>query len=316
MKEEREIFKDNLSLFLKQNGYSQNQFAKLLGLSNASISNYLKGVSEPTLSFFYKFKKIFKLPTDYFFSQNTTNEIQIVQSPNIARFSGNYLLYFYDSGSYIGNLSSKTKSPLKYGILSLVGDNKFKAYTLFYKDEKSAISAKEFLDSSSNLEILSFYNINENSYEGECEISASQLFIKLKSFNDNTLIILNNPPSNKVYIGGLGTVNSVSRGREHSPCIQFILISRNILNLSEGEIYNLLALDIPNVNLHFESEKLVDLFKNLYLANNTLEEYQKKKIFENSLENAFSNSIEANVFRYAKVTGREDDYFYNIIRGV
>lgn len=314
MEEERLLFRDNLEKFLKSNNLTQNQLAKTLKISNASVSNYLKGSSEPTLSFFYKFKKCYNLPIDYFLSDQIQLSSQKAKKLDIIRFSGNYLLYFYDSGSYIGSVSGKAKSPLKYGILSIIDDNGLKTKALFFKDEKSAIQAKEYLDKCSNLEILSFYNSNENTYEGECDISTTQLFIKLKSFNDNTLIILNNPPSNKVYIGGLGTVNSVSRGREHMPCIQFIIVSRNYLKLSQGEIYNLLSIEVPNINLHFESEKLIELFKSLYIEQNTLEEYQKKKIFENSLENAISNSIQANVFRYAKVSGREDDYYYNIIR--
>ena len=314
MEEERVLFRNNLENFLKTNNLTQNQIAKSLGVSNASISNYLKGNSEPTLSFFYKLKKTFNLDVDYFFTDLTKQSVQKAKPLDISRFSGNYLLYFYDSGSYIGSVKGKTKNPLKFGILSILDDGGLKTKALFFKEEKTAIETKQYLDKSSKLEVLSFYNSNESSYEGECDISATQVFIKLKSFNDNTLIILNNPPSNKIYIGGLGTVNSVSRGREHMPCIQFILVSKNLLNLSEGEIYNLLSVDVPNINLHFESEKLIELFKSLYIENNSLEEYQKKKIFENSLENAISSAIEANVFRYAKVSGREDDYYYNIIR--
>ena len=314
MTTEKQIFSQNLKKFLKDNNLSQIQLARTLDISNASISNYIKGISEPTLSFFYKFKKCFNLSVDYFFSDNELKEITTVKPLDITRFSGNYILYFYDSASYIGSVSGKTKNPLRYGVLSIYFDKTLKTKTLFFKQEDQAIQTKQYLDTCSVLEIASYYNSNENSYEGECDISGTQVFIKLKNFNDNVLIILNNPPSKKIYIGGLGTVNSVSRGREHMPCIQFILLTRDILNLSEDEVYNLLSVDVPSINLHFESEKLIELFKSLYIENNSLQEYQKRKIFENSLENAISSAIEANVFRYAKVSGREDDYYYNVIR--
>ena len=45
--------------------------------------------------------------------------------------------------------------------------------------------------------------------------------------DDEVYFIFNNPPSVEKYIGGLGTINSVSRGREHNPCVQFIILSKN-----------------------------------------------------------------------------------------
>ena len=301
-------------MFLDKKNLTQIQFAKSLEISNASVSNYLKGVSEPTLSFFYKVKNKYNVSVDWFLSENNENINKNVKNADISRFIGNFMLYFYDSASYIGSVVNKTKNPLRYGVLSIFYDETLKTRALFFNHEDQAINTKKYLDCCTDIEVISYFNSNENTYEGDCDISSTQLFIKLKNFNDNTLIILNNPPSKKTYIGGLGTVNSVSRGREHMPCIQFILLSRNLLNLSEGEIYNLLSVDVPNLNLEFESEKLVNLFKSLYLENNSLEDYQKRKIFENSLESAVSYVIEANVFRYAKVSGREDDYYYNILR--
>ena len=52
-------------------------------------------------------------------------------------------------------------------------------------------------------------------------------------FNHLYLVILNNPPSNAKYIGGVGTENSISRGREHNPCAQFIILSRKLLDIPE-----------------------------------------------------------------------------------
>ena len=128
------------------------------------------------------------------------------------------------------------------------------------------------------------------------------------------MIILNNPPSNKTYVGGLGTVNSISRGREHMPCVQYILISRYVLKIPDGQIYNLLALGMADVNVKTESEQLYKLFQNLSLNAENLTEYQKLKIFEDSLSNILLDLVDANMFRFAKVSGMEDDTYYSIIR--
>ena len=130
------------------------------------------------------------------------------------------------------------------------------------------------------------------------------------------MIILNNPPSEKKYLGGLGTVNSISRGREHVPCVQYIIMSNIILNLPDGEIYNLLSLDITEVNIKNEVNELITLFKKLYLSGTEsgLNEYQQKHIIEDSIKTIISNTIDSNMFRFAKVSNMEDDNYYRLIK--
>jgi transcriptional regulator with XRE-family HTH domain len=316
------IFITNLKFFLKQQAITQTEFAKQMGVSNASVSNYLSGQNEPSLTFLQNFKKAYEISLDDFLikkQENTQNVMLLDQ--NLLRFVGNYLLYFYDSSAYLGSTSNLEKNALKYGVISVIANkNKLTSYCGFFKEFENATSFKNKLDSaktpSSLLNML--LSSDEIVYDGTVEISQTQIFIFLKSFNDQSLIIFNNPPSNKTYIGGLGTVNSVSRGREHMPSIQFALIARKELNLPEGEIYNMLALDTVDVNMQNQTEKLLTLFKNLYLTENQntlkLEEFQKKKIFESSLQNIISDAIELNVFRFAKISARTDDEYYNLIK--
>lgn len=318
----KSIFSSNLKAFLEENKISQSTFAKNLSVSNASISNYLSGISEPTLSFLLKFKSTYNINLDEFLTKPINlNKEQTFQQGNFSRFVGNYLVYFYDGSSYIGRASNYQKNILKYGVVCISqSGNNLTTYAAFFKELSTALSLKEKLDciSGSFGIIDTFSKFTDMIYQGNTELSSTQIFIFLKSYNDQLLMIFNNPPSNKQYIGGLGTSNSVSRGREHMPCVQYIILSRKKLNLPEGEIYNLLSLDVPDVNLHNETEKLIELFKNLYLESPErpvmLEEYQKKKIIEDSLERAVADCIEANLFRFAKVSAREDDYYYNLIK--
>ncbi len=131
-------------------------------------------------------------------------------------------------------------------------------------------------------------------------------------------MILNNPPSNKKYIGGMSTVNSISHGREHMPCIQYGIMSRYSLNITDGEIYNLLTLNTPEVSIDLDVEQLIKLFKTLYIessdASINLTDYQKKKIVEESVKNTLEELLETNVFKFAKVSDMEDDRYYRIIK--
>ena len=64
--------------------------------------------------------------------------------------------------------------------------------------------------------------------------------------------------------------------------------------------------------------EVVDLFKNLYITetqlSNSLSENQKINLIENKLKYYFDNIIEANEFRYGKISNREDDEFYQLIK--
>lgn len=316
------IFSGNLKNYLKENGITQTQFAKSLGVSVASISNYLSGTSEPTLSFLVKLKQVCNISLDNFLTQKQNIEIkQSLESQNLTRFIGNYLIYYYDSSSYIGRATNTQKNILKFGVITILSTGTaLTSFGCFLTSYDKALELKNDLDKNhdnSNIHDV-FSRHADIVYTGRTETSSTQIFIFLKSFNDSALLIFNNPPSNKVYIGGLGTANSVARGREHMPCIQYILLARNPINLPQGEIYNLLTLDVADISVHSETEKLLELFKNLYLkSENTikLEEYQKKKIFEDALENIVAENIDTNIFRFGKISARDDDMFYNLIKG-
>jgi hypothetical protein len=232
-------------------------------------------------------------------------------------------MYFYNSGEYKGKVSSFSKNTLKYAVISVVKDDSGAISTLasFIKNRDDAEELKQKLDSTTTTkQKLSIHSSLEGMYRGTIDVSDKQIFIYLKSesLNDQSLIILNNPPSNKEYLGGLGTANSVSRGREHMPCVQFAILSKKILKVSDGEIYNLLALGVSEINVETEAEQLINLFKNLYINNETLKDdltsIQKKKIVENSLNAIVSELIDANMFRFAKVSNMEDDDYYRILK--
>lgn len=48
----------------KENGLTQNQVAKMMGLSESAIAKYEQGKNEPTLDFLIAIAKFFKTTTD------------------------------------------------------------------------------------------------------------------------------------------------------------------------------------------------------------------------------------------------------------
>ena len=309
------FFQDNLKELA--NKTSQNELAKKTGFSTASISGYISGKSEPSLKFLLALKENFNIDIDSFITQKLSENITKTSSVVEDKFVGNYIVYYYDSSIYKGKASNLSKNTLRYGVISVFKQNSdIKVLASLMKSKENTILLKERLEDARTVEeIVDIYS-GEDAYTGSIESTTTQVFIYIKNTNNNDqgLIILNNPPSNKTYIGGLGTVNSVSRGREHMPCVQFMIVSRYVLQIPDGEIYNLLALGMAEVNVKNETEQLYKLFQNLSENADSLTEYQRLKIFEDSLSSTLLDLIDANMFRFAKVSGMEDDNYYRIIR--
>ncbi len=330
IKEQVLNFNKNLRYLMKKNTLNQKQLSEKTGISAATINNYVRKNCEPSVKFLLWVKKIFNVDIDAMFENDLKKlEENKINGPlplnaRMEKYLDSYILYFYNSSEYKGKVSSYSKTTLKYGVLSLVLDKSngmVSAIASFIKTRDEAEEAKLKLDGLTHIQEI--HNVHDSigvKYTGNIEVSDTQLFIYLKSdeLSDQSLIILNNPPSNKKYIGGLGTANSVSRGREQMPCVQFIIVSRNILKIPDGEIYNLLSLGVSDVNVEKETEQLISLFKNLYVnvdLKDDLSDFQKKKIIENSLTNTFAELVDANLFRFAKVSNMEDDDYYRIIKG-
>ena len=304
--------------------YSQKKIAEDTKVSPASINNYINKDSEPSIYFLMALKQAYGINIDDFLfkplagakKQETIDETQ-------ERFIGNYMIYHYDTSAYKGRVSNFAKNTMSYGVLSIFedSDDGLIVKSLFKTNRREAEKLLNKINAFENKqELIDFYTTQEKyKYEGHLVYSNTQLFMYLANYdkNDRSLMIFNNPPSTKDYIGGIGTINSVSRGREHMPCIQYILITRNILSIPDGEIYNLLALDDPDINLDVETNELIKLFKTLYGDNdfaNSLSEDNKRLLIKDSISNMMADSLEANAFRYAKISSIDDDKYYRIIK--
>ncbi len=304
--------------------FSQKDIAQKTGFSASSINNYLSGKSQPSAMFLLKLKEAYKIDIDQFMTAKIDKENFMKQNLSYRKFFGNYIVYYYNSSAYKGKVGSYNYDILTFGVISIIDDKDISspkgtlASGIFMLTRMEAEKYLKVLDSfNGDVEkIKSFYSSFPNSYFGNLEQNTTQLFISLKNNNDQCLIILNNPPSSKKYRGGLGTVNSISRGREHVPCIQYILLSNVSFKVPDGEIYNILSLGVSDINIKNETKELIELIKNLYLSSKPtgLSEYQQRKIVEDSIENIVQNAVDANLFRFAKVSNMEDDQYYRLIK--
>ncbi len=312
-------FQKNLKLLADK--YTQKYIADCTGFSQSSINNYLTKSSEPSIQFLIALKNAFGICLDDFLF----SDISVEETVSYDRFVGNYMVYYYNNNSYKGEVHRNLSNTLSYGVISVVKENYLNknvvVYGEFTKSKTDAIKMLKELNSLENgEEIIRYHKSFEDYYNGNINTTEQSVFIDMHNkFNgDQCYIILNNPSSKYNYIGGVGTVNTVARGREHNPCVQFIILSKTLIDKPDGELYECLKFDDINVNLEYAVKDIIDLFKRMYVEVNeiskTLTENQKIAIIQNKLEYHFDEIIEANVFRFAKISNREDDLIYKLIK--
>ena len=313
-------FQKNLKFLTDK--YTQKYVAEQTGFSQSSINNYLTKNSEPSIQFLIALKKAFEIEVDDFlFGEINDNQ----ENVSYDRFVGNYLVYYFNNDSYKGEVHISKKNTLNYGVISIVKEaqhNKNVAiYGTFTKDKKDAIKLLKTTNKAISCdEILQLHKAFGNLYLGELFTNEQSLFVELsnKANGDYCFMIFNNPPSIAKYIGGVGTVNTIARGREHNPCVEYIILSKKLIDKPEGEIYRCLQFNDYKVNFDSSIKEMVSLFKRLYVEKNdislNLTDNQKNSIIQNKLEYYFNEILESNYFRFAKISNREDDMIYKLIK--
>lgn len=312
-------FQKNLKMLADR--YTQKFIAECTGFSQASINNYLTKNSEPSIQFLIALKNAFGICVDDFLF----GDVDIANMVSYDRFIGNYIVYYYNNNSYKGEVHVNLANTLNYGVISIAKskdvNQAVEVFGIFVKNKTEAVDFfKEINGLADSGKIIDKYKSVENVYKGNISANEQSVFINLdNTFNgDKTLFIFNNPPSKNDYIGGVATVNSIARGREHNPCVQFAIFSKNIISKPDGEIYNYLKFDNYHVTIDHYIKEAVDLFKRLYVEKNeisgNLTEAQKITLIQNKLEYYLNEILDANIFRFAKISNREDDMIFKLIR--
>lgn len=329
---------NNLKRLLSQHNMTQSELADKTITMPSTISAYCTGKKIPTLEFFISLKNLYNISIDDFLFRDvavpvteTCDFSKLNEQETYKKYCGSYFVYYFDTSKYKGRDYNLPSDSLLYGVLYIYRDaaNLDKpeyscAAVLGIKDREKVKKLKAEIDSM-NKPVSIAEHIEKNypmtAYFGDFELSDNHAFISLTHGNrDKALAIFHRVNSNKpTYTGGIGTINSISKGREPMPTIQFIGISKKPLALSPEEIHHNLLLNYPNFKANEETEDLIATFKTLYLNQNDisygLTEVHKSIIIKSNLERYIKKSLERNVFRYGKISGRDDDEWYHTVKG-
>jgi transcriptional regulator with XRE-family HTH domain len=342
------IVTTNLKNLIIQQSMTQKELAEITGYCEAAVCRYFRGNQFPPIDFLFKLKKLYDISIDDFISRPVfepvieTNEHEtekrrlqeIVELDLYRKYCGNYIVYYLDTSNYKGRDFNTPAEALVYGVINIhevhTNLNKSEFETIAFlgidnREEATALKGK--LDSLTSIEEINafVYGASDkasqnNIYTGDFEFGAKHAYISLKHDNiDRALIVLYRVETNKPYYnGGLGVINSGSKGREKMPTAQFMAFSRFPITLSEEEIHHELLLTYPSFKADNEVKELVAMFKNTYLAPDSvtskLSDYQKELMLKVCIEDSIKKIIEKNLDRYAKTSERDDSNWYHLLK--
>lgn len=341
----KKLIADNLTNLIKKEKITQQDLAEMVGISKGAMNGYLntkdsgKATQMPSVGMLVALKNHFGINIDDFLTKELSSEdynrpeykseaeLQLYQM--YKKFIGIYTTYYLDTGSYKGRDDHTAGDSLHYGILSImerkssVSRSSYECLAIMgFSSKKEVDLVKREVASFDNTEDLMTHVNDKYStklYTGIFEIHENFAYITLRHANsDRALIILHCPATNKSsYAGGIGTINSVSKGREKMPTIQFFGISRKTIERSAEEIHQSLLLSYPTFKADKYAPELVKTFKSLYVDKGSDEsdqsELQKLITVRANMERYIRESLENNLFRYAKISNRDDDDFYHWI---
>ena len=334
------IISSNLKRLISQNKTTQKELAERLGVAAASMTDYCKGRRIPNVEFFVALKNLYDISIDDFLTKSiypSAGTLPVRESAidrnmmtTYHKYCGLYFVYYFDTSKYKGRDTQPPKDSVLYGVLfiyenptSLDVPEFSCAAVLGVKSREDITLIKKNLDSVNEPSaIIDFIESKypNTAYYGDFELSQEHAFVSMSHANtDKALLIFHRVDNNKPdYTGGIGTINSVSKGRERAPVVQFMGISRYPLSMSIEEIHHSLLLNYPTFKAESETEEMIRNFKTLYVdseeSGQVFSEYQKSIVVRSTLERYIKKSLERNMFRYGKISERDDDEWYHTIK--
>lgn len=163
-------------------------------------------------------------------------------------------------------------------------------------------------------------------YEGVMLLSdhVNEISLRQVKGSDVVRICLHNRAAisseGSAYRGGLATMMSISRGEEHMPCTQALILSRKgFAAISKEELADMLLLAPPKLEFHDEIRSIITYTRALFPSNDIdsplseLAESDKAFMLESFIEKKLRQVIARNILSYYKISTQMDSDIYKAV---
>lgn len=337
-------FQNNLKYFLRAKNFTQKEFSLLSGVTESTLSGYIRGDKLPNIGFLSNLKPHLSdisiddflftpLKEEDFLSDSST--VKDLSPVDLYKYYGDYYLYYLDTTKRMARQNpTLSAAALKYGILyiykSYQSDTSAHCIAVFgIKKRTEAHHIKELIKSEtlnphSMIDKLKQHGVH-NIYQGKLDLTSHHVFITLKQQTDKQdeahIVLHHQDINNDFYCGGLGTASSASTGRLSDPIVQFIALSREQVYLSPIDIQSFLRFSNPiiDVNQFSETKKILELASLLNeesKENNysSFSSEQKQILFIAYLNELVKKILESNHLWYGRVSLEDDDAWYHTVK--
>lgn len=160
-------------------------------------------------------------------------------------------------------------------------------------------------------------------YEGDLQLTDRNAEITMRQVRggDVVHICLHNKAANSSeghdYVGGMGTMMSTSRGEEHMPCVQSVILSRKgFANTAKEELAAALFLEPPTVKMEKETADIITYTRALFPSEDSdnplahLSNADKEYMLNAFIEKKITEVIKRNFLRYYKISSHMDSVIY------
>jgi hypothetical protein len=267
------------------------------------------------------------------------------------KYYGNYMFSYFNTSHTPDGSEQSTQGRLSYGILTIypTDDDSVmsvagyfscteaeakQAWPVFASLDPTAKDIVERYESQAEYvfpreERLDRTHYLRKLYRGSMVLTETMadMTMKQRRGSDIVHIMLHNraaeSSSGKLYVGGLGTMVSVSRGEEHMPCCQSVYLSRYWPSSRSEEILaNHLYMAPPRFDAVDAAVNDITVFlKVLYPQDGSISTLAsladdiKAEALNSCIRNHLTNMVRSAVARYYKVAKEEDSQVYKEIKG-
>ena len=338
------IIAANLRILISEMGITQKKLARQLGVAAATMNDYCSGRRAPQAPFFVELRKLYGIDINEFLTSTIRFPASACQAAAdsaadsltdslrrvYGKYCGFYHVYYLDTSRFKGRDTLSPAMSLLHGILyiyeepSSVGGLRYSCAAVLGipTQEEADRLMQEFRTLDAPVSVLEKIDssYSRTAYYGNFEIGQEHAFLNLRhAGTDRALAILHRVDSNKDnYLGGIAAINSISKGRERMPVLQFLGISRYRLCISPEDIQHALLLSYPIVDVRKEVEEVLRVHRILFIDNedvrSTFTPDQKKAVIQSTVERAVRRNLLNNAFRYAKISKEDDDIWYHLIK--
>lgn len=331
-----ERFYKNVNHMKNAKGFKRDQdIAEVIDMLPSSYSKYKKNATIlPVDPYLIRLSALFECSIDELlftdmekvkeFEGEATDEISEEQ---YEKFYGIFQGFYYQTKASKGRETADDASALNACVLMIYrktvrGKLEHKVLGIFGLDREK--SEKIYRDLSekkrAGLENAVQYILSRGKefhfYHGKIELSGKHVYIDLRLGNREkvSMIFYNSPDEDENFIGGLGTLSSISRGRKQEPTMQYIGLTKTLLDVTEHEIAEQLLTSYPKIKNDASVNELMLVIHDCYDGSGKLlREDDKKNMIKGRINTLIDVTVTQNLARKSSVSEQDDEEFCNFI---